>query len=74
MASKMTSKISTTVTNDLPKGWTCDCGLEHRFHPWVYAHWGIFITGRCGDEDGKKGCYREFEFRRGIRLREVNGE
>lgn len=32
---------------ELPKGWTCTCGLFHRFSLWVYAHWDIEITTTC---------------------------
>jgi hypothetical protein len=50
---------------DLPKGYTCACGKEHRFPSYVYAHWDMLLTHTCE-------CGRENEMVRGIvRIQEL---
>lgn len=31
----------------LPKGFKCECGKEHEFSVWVYAHWDDVVWNRC---------------------------
>lgn len=33
--------------SDTPKGFTCECGEEHAFNAYVYAHWDIALTHEC---------------------------
>lgn len=32
---------------DMPKGFTCECGLYHPFSAYVYAHWTQRLTHAC---------------------------
>lgn len=48
-----------TGDTDLPKGFTCECGKEHRFSPWAYAHWREVLRMTCD------GCGRAYEILRG---------
>lgn len=36
----------------LPLGYTCKCGVENRFHIYVYAHWDTQLEHTC--ECGRK--------------------
>jgi len=29
------------------QSYTCNCGVEHTFSLWVYAHWDIKMTHKC---------------------------
>jgi hypothetical protein len=42
----------------LPAGFICNCGKDHPFHVWVYAHWQEPLFLKCD-------CGREFEFEAG---------
>ena len=33
--------------NDMPKGFKCECGKEHEFTPYVYAHWREILVHTC---------------------------
>lgn len=32
---------------ELPKGFTCECGVEYRFPLYVYAHWRTALDFTC---------------------------
>jgi hypothetical protein len=40
-------------TEQLPKGYTCACGMEHKYPSYVYAHWREVLTHEC-DKCGRK--------------------
>ena len=31
----------------LRKSWTCECGKEHEFPGYVYAHWDVQLVHTC---------------------------
>lgn len=33
--------------SDLPRGFTCECGEETKYSPWVYAHWDTELVYQC---------------------------
>lgn len=35
------------MTEELAKGYICQCGHFNEFVPWVYAHWDEEITHIC---------------------------
>lgn len=37
----------------MPKGFKCECGTEHPFSAYVYAHWDIRLSHTC-DECGAR--------------------
>lgn len=58
MDEKITEQIS---KKELPTGFKCKCGTEHRYGVYVYAHWGTPLLFKCPGE----GCGREWEVLRG---------
>lgn len=44
---------------ELPKGFTCECGQEHEYSGYVYAHWDIQLVKTCEE------CGREYTILRG---------
>lgn len=44
--------------NELPKGFTCECGEFHEFSPYVYAHWSATLGCLCR-------CQRVYEVCKG---------
>ena len=52
----------------LPKGFTCDCGREHKFPLYVYAHWNILLTMTC------ESCSRTYEIQNGVALQIVQAK
>lgn len=37
------------MKKDEPKGHTCECcGLFHKWPTYVYAHWDVELTHKCG--------------------------
>lgn len=37
------------MKEELPKGFACECGKEHRFPLYVYAHWSNVLNFTCPD-------------------------
>jgi len=33
--------------DEIAKGWTCECGKEHKFGSYVYAHWDMTLLHTC---------------------------
>lgn len=52
------------LTETLTKGFTCVCGKEHKFPPYVYAHWNVELVHTCELSDG--GCGAKHWMRSGI--------
>lgn len=45
--------------DDLPKGFTCECGENHDFPAYVHAHWYEVLIHTC------KKCQRQHRILRG---------
>ena len=43
------------------KSFTCKCGREHKFPPYVFAHWDEALTFTCPNE----GCGRQARIKNG---------
>jgi hypothetical protein len=43
----------------LPAGFTCHCEAEHKFPPYVYAHWDVQLTMTCFN------CQRQYSIFQG---------
>ena len=47
--------------NDLPKGYTCECGNFHEFPMYYYAHWYEELIHTC-EKCGRKNLLCEGEY------------
>jgi len=39
--------------SDMPKGFTCECGKQHDYPAYVYAHWDVPLVHTC-DKCGRQ--------------------
>lgn len=43
----MSESSETKPDSGMPKGFKCECGKEHEFGAYVYAHWDIELFHTC---------------------------
>lgn len=58
MSKKQTS--APAAPSSLPKSYQCECGTEHEFSSYVYAHWRDRLVSTC------PVCRAVYHLRRGI--------
>lgn len=44
----------------LAVGYTCECGIAHKYPGYVYAHWDVELTNNC------VGCGRRHRIFKGV--------
>lgn len=59
-ANHATKAASTPAPSALPHSFKCECGIEHEFNAYVYAHWRERLVSTCPN------CHAVHHIRMGV--------